>query len=441
MSGRWFAPWLDAALLLNVISEPDDRDWQTLPHDPRDYRLGLDEGIRGWRIAYSRTLGYAKAGCGGGRLRGRRRGGLAGPPARTSRRAILDFPTPFASFEALWGANLAGVLAGIPPEQQALMDPGYVEAGVGWPPLHRGGCDGGRHGPRRADPAYERLLPPVRPADHPHSGGRIGARRDEHPTGSRHGVLVRLEPVYLPLQRHPRPQPPASRAVSRRRGCRSGCRSPGRATASIRCSVPAAPTNPFTPSGCPHDQVCLDAAGSAVAAGVWPQAATPLRVAASEDLRSVDPTWTTADATQEFLLPGVRDAVQPGQGPQSATANGRELCGQPGRVGLRFRTTAWPGVPRWFPGDERGRHCLAQAVVAAGGWMAASSPPGWTRSPRPMRAISGSGLKQPFSMLLTSLANPASTIPVIMRAADAQTDPEQAGHHHHRLRPVRVRAG
>ncbi len=34
-------------------------------------------------------------------------------------------------------------------------------------------------------------------------------------------------------------------------------------------------------------------------------------------------------------------------------------------------------------------------------------------------------LKQPFGMMLTSLANPASTIPVIMRAADAGGDPAQ----------------
>src|SRR6266852_1159049 len=39
----------DAALLLNVISQPD----------VRDYLVGLDEGVRGWRIAYSANLGYA----------------------------------------------------------------------------------------------------------------------------------------------------------------------------------------------------------------------------------------------------------------------------------------------------------------------------------------------------------------------------------------------
>ena len=50
----------DAALMMNVIKQPDARDWTSLPPDPSDYTLGLDDGIRGLRIAWSPTLGYAK---------------------------------------------------------------------------------------------------------------------------------------------------------------------------------------------------------------------------------------------------------------------------------------------------------------------------------------------------------------------------------------------
>src|SRR4029077_5800796 len=39
----------DAALLLTVISEGDIRDAYALPADARDYRVGLDDGVRGWR--------------------------------------------------------------------------------------------------------------------------------------------------------------------------------------------------------------------------------------------------------------------------------------------------------------------------------------------------------------------------------------------------------
>ncbi len=50
----------DAALMLNVLSRPDARDWTSLPYDGCDYTLGLEDGIRGLRVAWSPTLGYAK---------------------------------------------------------------------------------------------------------------------------------------------------------------------------------------------------------------------------------------------------------------------------------------------------------------------------------------------------------------------------------------------
>jgi aspartyl-tRNA(Asn)/glutamyl-tRNA(Gln) amidotransferase subunit A len=49
----------DAALMMNVITQPDARDWTSLPHDPRDYLAGLEDGIAGLRVAFSPTLGYA----------------------------------------------------------------------------------------------------------------------------------------------------------------------------------------------------------------------------------------------------------------------------------------------------------------------------------------------------------------------------------------------
>ena len=50
----------DAALMLNVIAQPDARDWHGLQYDARDWRMGLDNGIADLRVAYSPTLGYAK---------------------------------------------------------------------------------------------------------------------------------------------------------------------------------------------------------------------------------------------------------------------------------------------------------------------------------------------------------------------------------------------
>ncbi len=50
----------DAALMMNVLKQPDARDWTSLPPDPTDYLAGLDDGIRGLKIAYSPALGFAQ---------------------------------------------------------------------------------------------------------------------------------------------------------------------------------------------------------------------------------------------------------------------------------------------------------------------------------------------------------------------------------------------
>jgi aspartyl-tRNA(Asn)/glutamyl-tRNA(Gln) amidotransferase subunit A len=49
----------DAALMMNVLKKPDARDWTSLPYDGADYTATLEDGVRGLRIAYSPTLGYA----------------------------------------------------------------------------------------------------------------------------------------------------------------------------------------------------------------------------------------------------------------------------------------------------------------------------------------------------------------------------------------------
>jgi aspartyl-tRNA(Asn)/glutamyl-tRNA(Gln) amidotransferase subunit A len=50
----------DGALMMNVLKQPDARDWTALPPDPSDYSDGLDAGIAGLRVLFSPTLGYAR---------------------------------------------------------------------------------------------------------------------------------------------------------------------------------------------------------------------------------------------------------------------------------------------------------------------------------------------------------------------------------------------
>ncbi|NCV54802.1 MAG: amidase, partial [Betaproteobacteria bacterium] len=51
---------VDCALVMNVMKQADARDWTALPPDPSDYRVGLHDGVRGLRVAYSPRLGYVR---------------------------------------------------------------------------------------------------------------------------------------------------------------------------------------------------------------------------------------------------------------------------------------------------------------------------------------------------------------------------------------------
>jgi aspartyl-tRNA(Asn)/glutamyl-tRNA(Gln) amidotransferase subunit A len=50
----------DAALMLTTMAGPDERDLLSLPSDPTNFLSACEGGIRGLRVAWSPTLGYAK---------------------------------------------------------------------------------------------------------------------------------------------------------------------------------------------------------------------------------------------------------------------------------------------------------------------------------------------------------------------------------------------
>src|SRR4051794_415746 len=52
----------DVALLLDVLSEPDARDWAALPPPARSFLDGLDDGVRSFAIGFSPDLGHAAGG-------------------------------------------------------------------------------------------------------------------------------------------------------------------------------------------------------------------------------------------------------------------------------------------------------------------------------------------------------------------------------------------
>ena len=115
----------DAALMLTVLSAPDHRDPYALPSENRDYLDGLEDGVRGWRIAYSPTLGYARVDR-----------EIAASVAEAVRNfetlgAIVEevdaiFPSPREAIFTLWAAGAALLLSSYPADERALVDPGLV---------------------------------------------------------------------------------------------------------------------------------------------------------------------------------------------------------------------------------------------------------------------------------------------------------------------------
>lgn len=122
----------DAALMMNVLKKPDARDWTSLPPDGSDYLSGLEDGIRGLRIAWSPALGYAR--------------NVDPEVAQSVARAVAlladlgalveqidpGFEDPLEITTGLWFAGAWTVWNTLTPAQQALTDPDFrAEALIG----------------------------------------------------------------------------------------------------------------------------------------------------------------------------------------------------------------------------------------------------------------------------------------------------------------------
>ena len=113
----------DAALMLSVIAAWDARDPYALPPAKRDYRDGFDGGVKGLRIAYSPTLGYAKVDPEVARLVEAAVRALEAQGAHVEQ-ADPGFASPRDAFWTLWCAGCAKVAASLNAAQRAELDPG-----------------------------------------------------------------------------------------------------------------------------------------------------------------------------------------------------------------------------------------------------------------------------------------------------------------------------
>jgi aspartyl-tRNA(Asn)/glutamyl-tRNA(Gln) amidotransferase subunit A len=121
----------DAALMLNVLSQPDARDWTALPYDARDYTVGLNDGVRGLRIAWSPALGHAQVDAEVAAACARGVETLAELGAHVE---AVDpgFEDPLDITTGLWFVGAWTLWNTLTPEQQAITDPDFAaEAQLG----------------------------------------------------------------------------------------------------------------------------------------------------------------------------------------------------------------------------------------------------------------------------------------------------------------------
>jgi aspartyl-tRNA(Asn)/glutamyl-tRNA(Gln) amidotransferase subunit A len=117
----------DTALALNALAGPDPRDWRALPADPRDYTIGLEDGVRGLKLGLSLDFGHVKADP-------EVRALVAAAAQRFEELgAVVEEVGPLIeplqkSFEALWIGSFATRLRQIPTQLHGKLDPGFRAA-------------------------------------------------------------------------------------------------------------------------------------------------------------------------------------------------------------------------------------------------------------------------------------------------------------------------
>ena len=115
----------DAALMLDVIAQPDARDWHALPYDPQSMLTVIEGGIKGLRVAYSPTLGYVDVDPEVAQAVRRAVGVMADLGAEVTE-VDPGFDDPAELFATLWWVGARNALGHIPREGWGRLDPGLA---------------------------------------------------------------------------------------------------------------------------------------------------------------------------------------------------------------------------------------------------------------------------------------------------------------------------
>jgi aspartyl-tRNA(Asn)/glutamyl-tRNA(Gln) amidotransferase subunit A len=176
----------DAAAMLDVLSRYDPRDPYVIPEHEGSFLDAIEDGVRGWKIAYSPDLGYAKVDPEIAAAVAAAAQQFAALGAHVEKVEKI-FDSPREALLTLWSAGTARIVAGIPAEKLRQCDPGFLvntAAGAKIGAVEYLGADLARTALGRTMAAfhetYDLLLTPMAPVPALPVGEDFSDPSDEH---------------------------------------------------------------------------------------------------------------------------------------------------------------------------------------------------------------------------------------------------------------------
>jgi aspartyl-tRNA(Asn)/glutamyl-tRNA(Gln) amidotransferase subunit A len=117
----------DAALMLSVIGAPDMRDATAWNTPAPDYLAGLDEGVRGLRVAWSPRLGYVKKLDASVESAAAKAAHVFAELGAHVEEVDPGFAEPIDILSAIWYGVSASIVNAVPDARRIEMDPGLRE--------------------------------------------------------------------------------------------------------------------------------------------------------------------------------------------------------------------------------------------------------------------------------------------------------------------------
>jgi aspartyl-tRNA(Asn)/glutamyl-tRNA(Gln) amidotransferase subunit A len=115
----------DAALMLSVIGGADARDATAWNTPCPDYRIGLNDGLRGLRVAWSPRLGYVKELDSEVEAAARKAAHVFADLGAHVEEADPGFAEPIEMLRTIWYVVSAAVVEAVPEAQRGKMDDGF----------------------------------------------------------------------------------------------------------------------------------------------------------------------------------------------------------------------------------------------------------------------------------------------------------------------------